>query len=140
MSLGVFAGATAIVKVTYLVNLSKRTDFTWALPPLFMWAAAEDGLAIVAGSIPTLRPLLKQVFPGSTASGSNGEYALKHRSHSPGGMFVPKGQSHVQNRIYTGASTDDKSDTSILDKTDAPWSGPHIRKTTEVSVMPDRGF
>lgn len=52
------AGITAIVKCTYLVTLSDQTDRFYALPPLFMWAAAEDALAIIASTIPTLRPLL----------------------------------------------------------------------------------
>ncbi|KAF2768766.1 hypothetical protein EJ03DRAFT_259930, partial [Teratosphaeria nubilosa] len=67
MSLGVFAGATAIVKTTYLVNLSAKSDFTYALPPLLWWAAAEDGLTLVASSIPVLRPLLMMLV-GSSAS------------------------------------------------------------------------
>lgn len=60
------AGITAIVKCTYLVTLSDETDRFYALPPLFMWAAGEDALAISAATIPTLRPLL----PGKSAHDS----------------------------------------------------------------------
>lgn len=47
-----------MIKATYLVTLSDQSDRFYALPPLFMWAAAEDALAIVASSLPLLRPLL----------------------------------------------------------------------------------
>ncbi|PSR82639.1 hypothetical protein BD289DRAFT_392043 [Coniella lustricola] len=57
LSLGIFAGAAAVVKATYLVTLSDQSDRFYALPPLFMWAAAEDALAIVASSLPLLRAL-----------------------------------------------------------------------------------
>ena len=64
------AGATAMVKVSYLPNLSAKSDFTWALPPLLWWAAAEDGLTIVACSIPVLRPLFSMVLGTVTRSGT----------------------------------------------------------------------
>ncbi|CAN8105532.1 unnamed protein product [Discula destructiva] len=76
MSLGVFAGIAATVKSTYLVTLSNQTDRFYALPPLFMWAAAEDALAIIAATIPTLRPLLYTKAASSTRP-SQGSYPLQ---------------------------------------------------------------
>ncbi|KKK14913.1 hypothetical protein AOCH_001209 [Aspergillus ochraceoroseus] len=70
MSLGVFAGAAAIVKTCYLVTLSAKADFTWELTPLLNWAAVEDGLTIIASSIPTLKPLLTKIFPTSASQES----------------------------------------------------------------------
>ncbi|KAL4797223.1 hypothetical protein BDV19DRAFT_359160 [Aspergillus venezuelensis] len=66
MSLGIFAGAAAIVKTTYLVKLSAKADFTWEIVPLLNWAAVEDALTIIASAIPTLKPLLTKIFPSST--------------------------------------------------------------------------
>ena len=112
-----------------------------ALAPLLMWAAAEDGLTLVAASIAMLRPLLKAVFPGSSVGGSydrEGSYAMK-ATRINGARFVPAhsygpsggGQSY-EGRDF---DVDDKSDTSILN--DAAWEGSHIRKATEVRVFPD---
>ncbi|KAL2850985.1 hypothetical protein BJX68DRAFT_266548 [Aspergillus pseudodeflectus] len=70
MSLGIFAGAAAIVKTCYLVKLSEKADFTWEMTPLLNWAAVECALAIIAGAIPTLKPLLTKVFPTSTSQES----------------------------------------------------------------------
>ncbi|KAK5110423.1 hypothetical protein LTR62_005774 [Meristemomyces frigidus] len=103
MSLGVFAGATAIVKTTYLVALSKKTDFTWALPPLFWWAAAEDGLTIVACSIPVLRPLLKVVMNGSTFRKTSDRDGKPRTSRSGRDNFMHELDGKVSSEpIYTG--------------------------------------
>ncbi|PTU18197.1 hypothetical protein P175DRAFT_0443763 [Aspergillus ochraceoroseus IBT 24754] len=67
---GGIAGAAAIVKTCYLVTLSAKADFTWELTPLLNWAAVEDGLTIIASSIPTLKPLLTKIFPTSASQES----------------------------------------------------------------------
>ena len=135
------AGATAIVKTTFLVNLSKKTDFTFALPPLLMWAAAEDGLTLVAGSIPTLRPLLKKISSrsksGSSHSHSHSQSYQLSKGYNTPPPFVPQ-QSYGQSGAHayrTPSDGDDNSDKSILDKTGGVWMGDHkIKRTTEVSV------
>jgi hypothetical protein len=40
------------------------------MTPLLNWAAVECALAIIAGAIPTLKPLLTKVFPTSTSQES----------------------------------------------------------------------
>lgn len=136
MSLGIFAGITAIVKTTFLVNLSKRSDFTFALPPLLMWAAAEDGLALVAASLATLRPLLRAIIPRSTTGDSykniSNDIALKPQKIGNGPFGTTKGET----RVYAStASMDDQSDRSILEKQhEAPLSEGNIQKTTEYAV------
>lgn len=101
-----------------------------------MWAAAEDGLALVAGSIPTLRPLYKAVFPGTSAGDSYknvDSYQLRQPPINPPIFGVVKGQSHISAH-QRGAEADDESDKSILDKSYSGLSLNNIKKTTDVNV------
>ncbi len=118
MSLGVFAGATAIIKVTYLPALSKKTDFTWALPPLLWWAAAEDGLAIVASSIPVLRPLLQKLVGSGSKQSAPVESSHANRRTSPQGIELrPAKDGQVSSAVYGfRPDADDDSDKSILEE------------------------
>lgn len=93
------AGVAAIVKTVYLVALSKKADFTWELPTLFCWAAAEIALTIVASSIPTLRPLLKEW--GLNSKTESKTYPLRSISNN-NNMFYPKS---LQAQINTNVST-----------------------------------
>jgi len=100
-----------------------------------MWAAAEDGLALVAGSIPVLRPLYKAIFPGSSAGDSYknvDSYQLRQPPSNPAIFGVTKGQSHVS--APQRGKEDDESDKSILDKSYSGLSFHNIKKTTDVNV------
>lgn len=106
-----------------------------ALPVLLMWAAAEDGLTILAGSIPTLRPILKAVFPGSSVGDSYknvGSYELRKTPENPTLFGVTKGRSQISAEPRVQA--DDQSDKSILDKSYSGWPPQNIKKTTDVSI------
>lgn len=117
------AGATAIVKATYLPNLSKKTDYTWALPPLLWWAAAEDGLTIVACSIPVLRPLLGKVKKFSSGGRTKQtSYPLGSVGRTDDVMVVRPDQGRSGAVVETQGSKDmyniydDGSDKSILER------------------------
>ncbi|XXG96026.1 hypothetical protein Hte_002303 [Hypoxylon texense] len=60
MSMGIFAGATAIVKCYYLQNLYS-VDFFYDGGNLAIWGAAEVSTTIMASSIPVLRVLVRDV-------------------------------------------------------------------------------
>ncbi|KPM45899.1 hypothetical protein AK830_g712 [Neonectria ditissima] len=47
------------IKTQYLVELSNRTDQTWATYDIFVWVTAELFLIIVCGTIPALHPVLQ---------------------------------------------------------------------------------
>ncbi|KAL4881372.1 hypothetical protein BJY04DRAFT_227804 [Aspergillus karnatakaensis] len=132
MSLGIFAGAAAIVKTTYLVKLSAKADFTWEIVPLLNWAGVEDGLTIIAASIPTLKPLLTKVFPTSTA-----QQESYNMLPTPRGTF-DKRKIKFDTSIYaTQVDTelpvrDNSSQQSILPT--VKEDGNKINLTTEVSV------
>lgn len=64
LGLGVFACAAAFIKVGYLVNYGKVGDFLWDSRNITIWTVMELNIGIIAGSLPTLRPLFKR-FLGS---------------------------------------------------------------------------
>ncbi|KAB5517438.1 hypothetical protein GE09DRAFT_1230796 [Coniochaeta sp. 2T2.1] len=56
MSMGVFAGVTAMVKVIKIPTMASA-DFTYYVTGLMMWGTAESAVTIMAASIPVLRTL-----------------------------------------------------------------------------------
>ncbi|RDW60412.1 uncharacterized protein DSM5745_10870 [Aspergillus mulundensis] len=136
MSLGIFAGAAAIVKTTYLLRLSEKTDFTWEIVPLLNWAAVEDALTVIASSIPTLKPLLIRVFPSSTAQESYNMFPLppsyqkRCNIRFEASIFatqVDREREHMEIRDHT-------SQASILPPSRDLDHKNQINMTTEVSV------
>ncbi|KAJ5875695.1 uncharacterized protein N7473_013042 [Penicillium subrubescens] len=134
MSLGVFAGAASIVKTTYLVALSEKADFTWELAPLLYWAAVEDGLAITAAAISTLKPLLARVFPGSSI---NNNYNMISYSTAPNRKVFDNSQGETRTDIGHSSIHERGSQTAILAPL-SPKRDETINLTTEVSVTYNR--
>ncbi|RAK72709.1 integral membrane family protein [Aspergillus fijiensis CBS 313.89] len=71
LGLGIFACAAAIVKLTVLPNYGRTGDFLWDYSTLTIWVVVESNMGIVAGSLPTLKPLFKQVL---------GSYGSRYKS------------------------------------------------------------
>lgn len=90
LGLGVFVCAAAFVKLGYLVNYGKLGDWLWDSRNITIWTAVEMNIGIVAGSLPTLRPLFKRFLGSVYGKGSrktpvNGAYyahgTVKSGSH-----------------------------------------------------------
>ncbi|CAK7237478.1 hypothetical protein SBRCBS47491_009989 [Sporothrix bragantina] len=71
MSMGVFAGLSAVIKTTKLTTL-ESADLIDSVQ-LAAWGMAEVGVTIMAASIPILRALFR---PGSRAGMPNGDYEV----------------------------------------------------------------
>ncbi|CAG7934982.1 unnamed protein product [Penicillium nalgiovense] len=134
MSLGIFAGAASIVKTIHLVALSAKSDFTWELAPLLIWAAVEDGLAITAASIPALKPLLTRLFPSTSSDNYN---MIPYPHPPPNPKVFDNSKGGTQTDIGHTTVHDMGSQTAILE-TIAP-NGENINMTTEVSVTYNHG-
>jgi hypothetical protein len=70
LGLGVFVCAAAIIKVGYLVNYGKTGDWLWDSRNITIWTVVECNMGIMAGSLPTLKPVLKRVLGSTYGSGS----------------------------------------------------------------------
>ncbi|KAJ5653410.1 hypothetical protein N7490_000413 [Penicillium lividum] len=133
MSLGVFAGAAAIVKTTFLVALSAKADFTWELAPLLYWAAVEDGLAITAASIPALKPLLVSLFP-STAGEDYNMISYPQRARK----VFDNTQGETETDIGHESVRETGSQTAIIEPQSPGKRGESINLRTEVTVVYSR--
>ncbi|TDZ58220.1 hypothetical protein CTRI78_v005572 [Colletotrichum trifolii] len=58
--MGCVASSAVVVRFGYLMNL-KDPDFLWSTTDIAIWSSVEQGLAITAGSLATIRPLLKLI-------------------------------------------------------------------------------
>ncbi|KAK3684140.1 hypothetical protein B0T22DRAFT_354499, partial [Podospora appendiculata] len=61
MSLGVFAGITAIVKSYFITGTARSRDFTFSSADLLIWSASETAVTIMAASTPFLRLIVREV-------------------------------------------------------------------------------
>ncbi|KAI0127605.1 hypothetical protein BJ170DRAFT_380675 [Xylariales sp. AK1849] len=60
MALGCVASAAVVVRFAYLTRF-RDPDFLWATVDIAIWSTVEQGLAVAAGSLATLRPLAKLI-------------------------------------------------------------------------------
>ncbi|KAK8108920.1 hypothetical protein PG984_014721 [Apiospora sp. TS-2023a] len=67
LSLGVFATAAAIAKMAYLSNYGKYGDLLFDSADITIWTTIEITVAMIAGSIPCLKPLFKKILDLSSA-------------------------------------------------------------------------
>ncbi|KAI1138228.1 hypothetical protein F5Y05DRAFT_385542 [Hypoxylon sp. FL0543] len=76
MGLGIFAMVASIVKTINLRAFTDMTDLTYAMAKVAIWWTLEAYLVLLAVSIPTLRPILRNVKSkkraGTNNSHSNG--------------------------------------------------------------------
>lgn len=116
------AGIAAVVKCTYLVTLSNQTDRFYSLPPLFIWAAAEDALAIIAATIPTLRPLVATKSPGSSNT-----YPLRIFDKADDSLYPNLYRAELSTVIEAGPATHVRRNSENLDATSVPHSVDYLR-------------
>lgn len=70
LGLGCFVCACAIVRITFLRTYGSNGDWTWDTVDLAEWTVIELNVAIIAGSLPSLRPLVKKFLGSVYGSGS----------------------------------------------------------------------
>ncbi|KAB5578896.1 hypothetical protein GE09DRAFT_563600 [Coniochaeta sp. 2T2.1] len=70
LGLGVFACAACFVKLGFLVNYGKLGDWLWDSRNITIWTVVENNIGIIAGSLPTLRPLFKTLLGSTYGRGS----------------------------------------------------------------------
>ncbi|KAM0227674.1 hypothetical protein ACHAPO_011319 [Fusarium lateritium] len=94
LAMGCVASAAVITRFPYL-HLIRSPDFLWDTTDIAIWSTIEQGLAITASSMATLRPLLKQFAfrLGLTSKPvSVGPSGYKNNSRTAGAA-TPKGFS-----------------------------------------------
>ncbi|KAK1712540.1 hypothetical protein BDP67DRAFT_517580 [Colletotrichum lupini] len=112
MSMGIFAGATGIVKVLYLFGPQSRSIFDsgsiYTLSTLFIWESAEISATIMATSISMLRKLAVNISTRYSSRGSSENTMLSvfQRQLRIAGLSNDAENQHAdQPTNYTGASS-----------------------------------
>lgn len=70
LGLGCFACAAAVIKIGSLVNYGKEGDWLWDSRDITIWTVVECNTGIVAGNLPTLRPIFKRILGSTLGYGS----------------------------------------------------------------------
>ncbi|KAL7816919.1 hypothetical protein V8C44DRAFT_267612 [Trichoderma aethiopicum] len=59
LGLGIFASIATIIRIKYLSTLQDTDDLLYSATAVMIWTIIEPGVAIVASSLATIRPLLR---------------------------------------------------------------------------------
>ncbi|OJD38885.1 uncharacterized protein BKCO1_3000223 [Diplodia corticola] len=72
MSLGSFGAITTLIRIRTITDLTSSSDYLYNLKDIIVWSWVEPGCGIIAGSMATLRPLVRVVCEktGISKSGS----------------------------------------------------------------------
>lgn len=71
LSLGILACVAAAVRLSYIARYGIRIDYLWDTAPITIWYVVEATVGIIAGSLPSLKPLFKSVIGTTKRYGSS---------------------------------------------------------------------
>ncbi|KAI1072647.1 hypothetical protein LB507_002828 [Fusarium sp. FIESC RH6] len=96
LGLGIFASVATLVRLRFLADLTDTEDILFAGTDAMVWTLIEPGVAIIASSLATIRPLLRAMkirgFESTDHTyGTGHSAAVKSHTnhHSPGVMVMP---------------------------------------------------
>ncbi|RSL50650.1 hypothetical protein CEP54_011801 [Fusarium duplospermum] len=142
LGLAAFASCATIVRLRYLTLYNDPTEFMYSTGAIGLWSILEEGIGIVAGSMPALRPLLNlPIFGRSTyASGSNPRYPSGQiSSHMSGRRRHDHGDSVKLNTLASVTATQSNYDKERPRRSDDDGdSQKHILKQTQVTVVTEQ--
>ncbi|KAK9419724.1 hypothetical protein SUNI508_07210 [Seiridium unicorne] len=74
LGLAAFASCATIVRLGFLTLYNDPTEFMFSTGAIGLWSVIEEGIGIIAGSMPALRPLLNMAcFGRTTVRGSSNQ-------------------------------------------------------------------
>lgn len=105
LSLGVFATAAALVKISFLPNYGSTGDWLWDSRNITIWTVLETCVGIIAGNLPCLKPLFRTVLGSTYGRGSrarNGGTGNTPRYH---GYGVGTGSTSMKAKGFSSLSS-----------------------------------
>ncbi|VUC29495.1 unnamed protein product [Clonostachys rosea] len=85
LGFGFVASTATLVRLRYLLAYNATEAYLLNIAHIAIWSITESGLGLVAGSMATLRPLLKYLpWLGSMSSSSGGATTKSGKSRQPG--------------------------------------------------------
>ncbi|KAJ3486784.1 hypothetical protein NLG97_g6544 [Lecanicillium saksenae] len=88
LGLGIFASVATLIRVKFLAGLTETDDLLYSATDALLWTMVEPGVAIIASSLATIRPLLRALkirgFESTHRTPSTGMSSKKHGGSMPG--------------------------------------------------------
>ncbi|XXH03842.1 hypothetical protein Hte_010248 [Hypoxylon texense] len=84
LSIGIFAVATAIIRVVLLAVINLPADITWKMPFLTIWSGLEAHVGLWCCCFPALQPILRTIVPGKSRAVSTIYNNSVHTRYRPG--------------------------------------------------------
>ncbi|KAK2767052.1 hypothetical protein FQN54_006370 [Arachnomyces sp. PD_36] len=139
--LGIFTCVAGVLRCYAVKLMTENHDTTWNFGRGFIWSSIEPSLGIISACLPTLRPLVKHIFPsafGSTKKTSQYGYKNSDIGHgSKSGEFY-----RLQDRGNSVPDTDQVALTNDIRKGAAgsaaesdPEHDPHYSITVQREIL-----
>ncbi|GKZ70862.1 hypothetical protein AnigIFM60653_000072 [Aspergillus niger] len=101
------ACAAAIVKLSVLPNYGRTGDLLWDYSTLTIWVVVESNMGIIAGSLPTLKPLFKQILGTYGSQSKTRRYTYGSKQYRLQSISPSYPQPSVRSRPLSVLDPDD---------------------------------
>ncbi|PHH63449.1 hypothetical protein CDD81_5828 [Ophiocordyceps australis] len=116
LGLGIFASVATLIRLNFLSGLEHETDLMYSATDAMIWTLVEPGVAIIASSLATIRPLLRAMrvkgftstdrTPASDGTHSGKRNAYNSNTHGTQNSTVAYGLQDVElHNIGEGVET-----------------------------------
>ncbi|CEJ57875.1 integral membrane protein [Penicillium brasilianum] len=157
LGIGCIASAAVIVRIPF-VHSYKDTEFLYNTYQISIWSNVEAGLGITAGCLTTLRPLIRFLRDGSSASRNRtpGSFPLSSNVAQGYRLSRSKHDRPGSHQLWTGSENDEyhgvtttilgsshrpnptsSSEEDLNPKNELPPSGWKVERSVRVSVRDD---
>ncbi|KUI61201.1 hypothetical protein VP1G_08378 [Cytospora mali] len=137
LGLGIFASIATLIRLKFLADLTDTSDILYAGTDAMVWTLVEPGVAIVASSLVTIRPLLRRIrLKGFESTEQSHSMPNSGRSRSgTGGQGSRTNKSASRQRRYSEMPGHGPNDVGLedLEKAYGGSKGYSSRETTVTS-------
>lgn len=108
--------------------MTENMDITWNFGRGFIWSSIEPSLGIISACLPTLRPLVRYIFPSGLGRSQKTSdfYRLKERGAYPSGSggHAPGNSKIRRGSLDSAAHLEPQNDPNsfIMVRRDISWS------------------
>ncbi|KAJ4388578.1 hypothetical protein N0V93_006036 [Gnomoniopsis smithogilvyi] len=119
LSLGIFASVATLIRVRFLADLTDVDDILYAGTNPMVWTLVEPGVAIVAASLVTIRPLLRQMrfsgFDSAERSRNRGFWGRYGRAAGGASKLEENKRNSRKSRAISGMDAFERSVIGLSD-------------------------
>ncbi|KAJ3543983.1 hypothetical protein NM208_g3287 [Fusarium decemcellulare] len=142
LGLAAFASCATIVRLRFLTLYDNPAEFMYSTGAIGLWSILEEGIGIIAGSMPSLRPLLNLPFFGRSTYASGGSHSGYPSAHLNSNVSARRRHQHedsVKLNTFGAPQTDISYQKERPRRSDDDGdSQKHILKQTQVTVVTEQ--